>query len=49
VFEDAYPVKLFAGIDLMGFLRELKLITGENIRGEWLAAVYQEISSTSRF
>jgi hypothetical protein len=42
VFEDAYPVQLFAGIDLVGFLRELKLITGENIRQEWLAAVFEE-------
>jgi restriction endonuclease Mrr len=42
VFEDAYPLKLFAGIDLVGFLRELKLITGENIRQEWLAAAFEE-------
>lgn len=42
VFEDAYPVKLFAAIDLVGFLRELKLIAGEDIRQEWLTAVLQE-------
>jgi HJR/Mrr/RecB family endonuclease len=39
VLEDAYPVKLFAGIDLVRFLRELKLLAGEQLREEWLAAV----------
>ena len=39
VLEDAYPVKLFAGIDLVRFLRELKLLAGERLREEWLAAV----------
>jgi hypothetical protein len=47
VFEDAYPVKLFAGIDLVGFLRELKLVTGENIRQDWLDAVFGEGSSSA--
>jgi AspBHI-like restriction endonuclease/restriction endonuclease len=47
VFEDAYPVKLLSGIDLVGFLRELKLISGDNIRKEWLAAVFPEGPSST--
>jgi len=39
VLEDAYPVRLFAGIDLVRFLRELNLLAGERLREEWLAAV----------
>jgi hypothetical protein len=42
VLEDAYPVKLFSGVDLVRFLRELKLITGEQLREEWLASVVQQ-------
>jgi hypothetical protein len=45
VFEDAYPVKLFAGIDLVRFLRELKLLTGERLKEEWLAAVFHDGSA----
>jgi hypothetical protein len=39
VLEDAYPIKLFAGADLVRFFRELKLIAGNHIRQDWLAAV----------
>ncbi|MGA2185457.1 MAG: restriction endonuclease [Bryobacteraceae bacterium] len=40
VLADAYPVKLFAGIDLVRFLKELKLVgPDDQIRQEWLAAV----------
>jgi hypothetical protein len=39
VLEDAYPVKLFAGVDLLRFLRELKLIVDDHINQDWLAAV----------
>lgn len=39
VLEDAYPIRLFSGIDLVLFLRELKLIGGGKIRQEWLDAV----------
>jgi HJR/Mrr/RecB family endonuclease len=39
VLEDAYPVKLFAGVDLVRFFRELKLIAGDHLREEWLSAV----------
>jgi hypothetical protein len=41
VIEDGYPVKLFAGIDLVRFLRELKLATGEQLNEKWLAAVFE--------
>jgi hypothetical protein len=39
VLEDAYPVKLFAGVDLIRFFRELKLISGGQINQTWLNAV----------
>jgi hypothetical protein len=32
-------VKLFAGLDLVRFFRELRLIRGEQISPDWLAAV----------
>jgi hypothetical protein len=34
-----YPVKLFPGVDLVRFLRELKLIVDDHINQDWLAAV----------
>jgi hypothetical protein len=37
VLEDAYPVKLFSGADLVRFFRELKLVTGDHLREDWLA------------
>ena len=40
VVEDAYPVKLFAGIDLVRFLRELKLVAGEQLSEDWLSAIF---------
>jgi hypothetical protein len=48
VNEDAYPVKHLAGIDLVGFLRELKLVTGDSIRKEWLTSVFPEGPSGTR-
>ena len=39
VLEDAYPVKLFAGVDLVRFLRELKLVSDEQLNQEWLSAI----------
>lgn len=47
VFEDAYPVKLFAGIGLVLFLRELKLVRNGQIKEEWLAALSEDPSSDS--
>jgi HJR/Mrr/RecB family endonuclease len=40
VIEDAYPVKLFAGIDLVRFLRELKLVAEDRLNEEWLSAIF---------
>lgn len=42
VLEDEYPVKLFSGVDLVRFLRELKLIGGNRISQPWLNAVTHE-------
>jgi hypothetical protein len=39
VFEDAYPIKLLAGVDIVLFLRELKLVRSGQINEEWLAAL----------
>lgn len=44
VLEDAYPVKLYAGIDLVRFLRELKLVSGDRLKEEWLAAISFDVS-----
>src|ERR1700722_4118621 len=41
VIEDAYPIRLFAGIDLVKFLHELKLVTGGEISRDWLSALLQ--------
>lgn len=38
VLEDAYPVKLLGGADLIRFFRELKLITVDHLREDWLVA-----------
>jgi restriction endonuclease Mrr len=40
VLEDAYPVKLLAGIDLIRFFRELKLVSGDRLREEWLSTIF---------
>jgi hypothetical protein len=42
VLEDAYPIKLFAGADLIRFFRELKLIIDDHLRPDWLAAVLSD-------
>ena len=39
VLADGYPVKLFAAVDLVRMMKELKLVTGNRIRPERLAAV----------
>lgn len=43
VAEDAYPVRLFSGSDLVRFLRELKLITGTQISPAWLNAITNSV------
>ena len=41
VIEDAYPIRLFSGIDLVKFLHELKLVNGGEISRDWLSALLQ--------
>jgi hypothetical protein len=36
VLEDEYPVRLYSGIDLVNFLRELRLIRNNRIKEDWL-------------
>jgi len=45
VIEDAYPVKLLADIDLVRFLRELKLAAGEQLNEKWLATVTRNVAN----
>jgi len=39
VLEDGYPVRLYSGIDLINFLRELRLLTNNSIKQEWLQTI----------
>lgn len=39
VIEDKYPVRLYCGLDIINFLRELKLIYGNNIKPSWLKEI----------
>jgi HJR/Mrr/RecB family endonuclease len=39
VLEDGYPVKLYNGIDIVNFLRELRLIDGGQIKKDWLQTI----------
>ncbi len=41
VLEDGYPVRLYNGLDIVNFLRELKLIDKKKIKEEWLKEVIQ--------
>lgn len=43
VLEDGYPVKLFSGIDLVNFCKELNLVVKGVIRSEWLSRILDEI------
>jgi HJR/Mrr/RecB family endonuclease len=43
VLEDGYPVKLFSGIDLVNFLKELRLVDKDKIRVEWLESVTKSL------
>jgi restriction endonuclease Mrr len=43
VLADAYPVKLIAGVDLVNFLKELRLISGTELRASWLTAMDDEL------
>lgn len=37
--KDAYPIKLYSGIDIINFLRELRLIYNGKIKQEWLDVI----------
>ena len=39
VLEDGYPIKLYSGIDLINFLKELRLIDGGQIKSEWIQSI----------
>jgi restriction endonuclease Mrr len=43
VLEDEYPIRLYSGIDLVNFLRELRLINNNSIKSEWLQSVIKSI------
>jgi HJR/Mrr/RecB family endonuclease len=43
VFEDGYPVKLISGIDLVIFLRELRLVQNDKLSETWLNSVIGEL------
>lgn len=40
VLEDEYPVRLYSGIDLVNFLRELRLVSKNRIKEEWLNSLH---------
>lgn len=42
VFEDRYPVRLFAGADVVSMMRELRIASGNEISPSWLASVESE-------
>ena len=39
VFEDRYPTRLFAGADVVRFMRELRIVKGAEISESWLTAI----------
>jgi restriction endonuclease Mrr len=39
VLEDRYPTRLFAGADVVRFMRELRIVKGSEIAPQWLAAI----------
>lgn len=43
VLEDGYPVKLYSGIDLINFLKELRLIDNGAIKNGWIESVIEKI------
>lgn len=44
VLEDNYPVKLYSGIDVVNFIRELRLIENGEIKKDWLCEIIQSLS-----
>lgn len=49
VLEDGYPVRLYNGLDIINFLRELKLIEGNSIKVSWLREVIQKTNNVGLF
>jgi HJR/Mrr/RecB family endonuclease len=45
VIEDGYPVRLYNGLDIINFLRELKLIDEARIKESWLNEVLKTIKN----
>jgi hypothetical protein len=45
VLEDRYPTRLFAGADVVRFMRELRIVKGEEISPKWLAAIESKVAS----
>jgi Restriction endonuclease AspBHI N-terminal/Restriction endonuclease len=45
VLEDKYPVRLYSGMDIINFLRELKLIDNGKIKEAWLNEVTQLVKN----
>lgn len=43
VLEDGYPVKLFAGNDLVNILQELRLVENGNVKTTWLETITKNI------
>ena len=43
VLEDGYPVKLFSGIDIINFLKELRVVYKGKISKEWLESIIKEL------
>ncbi len=43
VLEDGYPIKLYSGIDLINFLRELRLIEGNKISSGFIDTIIQSM------
>ena len=39
ILKDGYPVKLYSGIDLINFLKELRLIDGGQIKSDWISSI----------
>lgn len=47
VLEDGYPIKLFSGMDIILFLKELNLVYKDRVSEEWLQGVFQNYSVAS--
>ncbi len=44
VLQDGYPVRLFSGIDLINFLKELRLVENGLIKKGWLNSITKDIN-----